>query len=154
MSSSDRDCEAKEEEVPNLCNRKQQDLSTRSKKLSGNSNSMCKTGTCERSTPIYQRNTEENINADSSEDSSSVINKKGTEDNWSEDLSTSETHRRLSTTVEESLKGNGCDRERREEKKAAKERIGNKERETKRSQLIRQNIEGRNTAIRKEIMSL
>jgi hypothetical protein len=154
VSSSNRDCEDKEEEVLHLCNGKQQDLSTRSKKLSENSYSMCKTGTYKRSTPIYQRNTAENSNEDSSMDSNSVINKKGTEDSCSEDLSTSETFRSLSTNVEESLKGNGCDRERREEKKTAKERIGNKERETKRSQLIRQNIEGGNTAIRKEIISL
>ncbi len=153
VSSSNRPCEAKEG-VLYLCKGRQQDLSTRSKKLSGNSNSMCKTGTCERSTPIFQRNTEENSNEDSSDDSSHVINKTGPEDNCSEDLSTSETHRSLSTTVEESLKENGCEKERRKEKKAVKERIGNKERETKRSKLIRQNIEGRNTAIRKGIMSL
>jgi hypothetical protein len=154
VSSSDRDCEAKEDGVLHLCNGRKQDLSTRSKKLSGNSYSMCKTGTYAPSTPIYQRISEENSNEDSSKDSKIVINKKDTEDSCSEDLSTSETHRSLSTNVEESLKGNCCEKEQREEKKAVNERIGSKERETKRIQLIRQNIEGRNTAIRKGIISL
>jgi hypothetical protein len=158
-SSSNRDCEAKEDAILHLCNGRKQDLSTRSKKNPENnsehSSSTIRKGNSERSTPIYQRNTEENRIEDSSMDSNPAINKKGTEnDNCSEHLSTSETHRSLSTTLEESLTENGRDRERREEKRAVQEITGNKERETKRSQLIRQNIEGRNTAIRKEIMSL
>jgi hypothetical protein len=157
-SSSDRDCEAKEDAILHLCNGRKQNLKTRSKKNPENnsehSSSTIRKGNSERSTPIYQRNTEENSNEESSKDPSPVLNKTDAKDNCSEGLSTSETHRSLSTTVEKSLKENGCEKERREEKEAVKERLGSKERETKRSKLIRQNIEGRNTAIRKEIMSL